>query len=170
MVNSYFNWPIDSYWYGGTNDHSITHNSVLWYHLNIFGLSLYNYASKVYIANKIVTSRLSNCSQCLVYLKFGHHAPAKQLNPGQDVWHHVCWDWTAAGKSKSSLFSRGTLEKKRLSLGYSLLYVRIALIFTRLSPFLSFSANRSERQDGRVHQHPGNIVSQCCTHAHSPET
>lgn len=32
------------------------------------------------------------------------------------------------------------------------------------------SADCSERQDGRVHQHPGHRFSQCCTHAHAPET
>lgn len=34
----------------------------------------------------------------------------------------------------------------------------------------SLSADCSEWQDGGVHQHPRHSLSQCCTHAHSPET
>lgn len=32
------------------------------------------------------------------------------------------------------------------------------------------SADCSEWQDGRVHQHPGHSFSQCCAHAHASET
>lgn len=35
---------------------------------------------------------------------------------------------------------------------------------------ISLSADFSEWQDGRVHQHPGHGVSQRCTHAHAAET
>lgn len=35
---------------------------------------------------------------------------------------------------------------------------------------ISLSVDRSEWQDGGVHQRPGNSFSQCCTHAHTSET
>lgn len=35
---------------------------------------------------------------------------------------------------------------------------------------MSLSADSGEWQDGGVHQYSGHVFSQCCTHAHTPET
>lgn len=42
---------------------------------------------------------------CFFPVKVRHYPTAEQLYPGQDVWHHVSGDWTATGKSKSSVGS-----------------------------------------------------------------